>query len=211
MRKPNYELKAKVISNGMAKIQRQVSLTFFRKMEEDKALVLNGEIQEQWKPMSIGMAKLYQEMFQEEYQEEYQECIRVNNASYHRTKRLREKIENMLLSGQCIFLTLTFTNETLENTNQDTRKRYVKRYLKEVSNQYVANIDYGSKNEREHYHAIVLCDSVNYSFWHKYGAIKGEIIKLEDTASKKLSKYVNKLTNHAIKETVRRNCVIYSR
>ena len=152
MRKPNYELKAKVISNGMAKIQRQVSLTFFRKMEEDKALVLNGENQEQWKPMSIGMAKLYQEMFQEEYQEEYQECIRVNNASYHRTKRLREKIENMLLSGQCIFLTLTFTNETLENTNQDTRKRYVKRYLKEVSNQYVANIDYGSKNEREHYH-----------------------------------------------------------
>lgn len=211
MKKPNYELKAKVISNGMAKLVNQIHLTFFRQMEEDKALALTGELIEQWKPLHIETAKMYVEMFHDEFNEEYQECIRVNNATRQRNRRLKEHIENMLVSGQCIFLTLTFTDNTLERTNEDTRKRYVKRYLKEVSSQYVANIDYGSKNEREHYHAIVLCDKVDYSFWHKYGAIKGELIKVEDNASKRLSKYVNKLTNHAIKETTRRNCIIYSR
>ena len=209
--KPNYDLKAKVISNGMAKWQREISLTYFKQYQEDKHLALTGELIEQWKPMSIGKANLMTQMFHEEFEEEYQECIRVNKAYYNRVCRLKEKINDMLLLGQCIFLTLTFTDKVLDNTNEDTRKRYVKRYLKDVSPLYVANIDYGAKNEREHYHAIVLGDFINYSNWHKYGAIKGELIHIENDTNKKLAKYVSKLTNHAIKETTRRNCVIYSR
>ncbi len=207
--KPNYELKAKLIENGKVKLKELINLTNFKKYQEDKKQALTGIKENLNKPFPFEFAQM---LLEDNFNDiERIECDKILNASYHRTKRLSDRIQNMLLSGQCIFLTLTFTDKVLESTNQDTRKRYVKRYLKEVSNQYVANIDYGSKNEREHYHAIVLCDKVKYSFWHKYGAIKGEIIKLEDNTSKKLGKYVAKLTNHAIKETVRRNCVIYSR
>lgn len=212
MNKPNYELKAKVISNGMAQKQREISLTFFKQSQQDKILLETGEIIEQWKPLDIKTAQFYLDMFLEEYPEEYQECKRVNKASYQRTKRLKDKIQDMILKGNCIFLTLTFTNDVLDSTNQDTRKRYVKRFLKSVSNQYVANIDYGKKYEREHYHAIVLCDDkIDHNLW-KYGNIDFERVRVnEDTSSVKMAKYINKLTNHAIKETVRRNCVIYSR
>lgn len=141
---------------------------------------------------------------------EWQEAKKINNASYKRTIRLKERIHKMLNSGQCIFLTLTFSNDTLLNTTLDTRRRYVARYLKRNCIEYVANIDYGKKNDREHYHAVVLCDKVNYSDWHNIGAIKGEKVR-NNNDFMKLAKYVDKLTNHAIKETTKRNHLIYSR
>lgn len=140
---------------------------------------------------------------------DWKEARKINNCYYHRACRLRKRIENYLSIGNCIFLTLTFTNDTLKNTNKDTRKQYVVRYLKSCSDYYVANIDYGAKNHREHYHAIVVSDSVNYSLWRKYGAINGQRVR-GYVCEKKLSKYISKLTNHAIKETTKRNAIIYS-
>lgn len=140
----------------------------------------------------------------------WQEAKKINNASYKRTLRLKERIQKMLLMGQCQFLTLTFSNGTLQTTTEETRKKYIRRYLKENSIHYVANIDFGGKNGREHYHAIVLTEKVNYTDWHIHGAIKAEKIKTSEDFTA-LAKYVNKLANHAIKETTRRNHLIYSR
>jgi hypothetical protein len=78
---------------------------------------------------------------------------------------------------------------------------------------YVANIDYGAKNKREHYHALINCDKIDFSNWRKYGNINAERVKNKDIESDKikLSKYIAKLSNHAIKETTKRSCLIYSR
>lgn len=143
---------------------------------------------------------------------EYLECIKINKASYERTKRLRNRVTDMLVSGNCIFLTLTFTDDTLANTSSKQRRVAVTRYLKLFNAKYVANIDFGAKNHREHYHAIIQCDNVDYSKWI-YGAINGEKIVNRDisTDSVKLAKYVAKLSNHAIKETTKRSSLIYSR
>ena len=209
--KPNYQLKAKVIENGLAQTQREISLTFYKEYQQDFILETTGELLELNKPMDYKAAKILYEYYMQNCPLEYLEAIKVNHAYRERKARLQNKINDMIQNNNCIFLTLTFTNDTLNSTSEDTRKKYVKRYLKSVSSQYVANIDYGAKKEREHYHAIVIGDKINYSFWHKYGAIKGEKIIMQDTTSIKLAKYVSKLTNHAIKETTRRNCVIYSR
>lgn len=209
--KPNYELKAKVIENGLAQTQREISLTFYKQYQQELNYELSGELLELNKPLDYKVAQMLYEYYMQSCPLEYKEAIKVNHAYYERKTRLQNKISDMIQNHNCIFLTLTFTNDTLNSTSEDTRKKYVKRYLKSVSSQYVANIDYGAKKEREHYHAIVIGDKINYSFWHKYGAIKGEKIILQDTTSIKLAKYVSKLTNHAIKETTRRNCVIYSR
>lgn len=140
------------------------------------------------------------------------EGIRINNARYHRVGRLRKRIESIInTTNNSFFLTLTFTNESLEKLSEKTRRRYVHYYLKSISNNYVANIDYGKRNHREHYHAVVQCDFIDYKLW-KYGSLDFEYINIfDDSCSDRLSKYVAKLCNHAIKETTKRNHLIYSK
>ena len=136
---------------------------------------------------------------------------KINQASYRRSNRLKDRITGYMRTGQCIFVTLTFTDEVLNNTSESTRRQYVSRYLKSISNCYVANIDYGVDDRythREHYHAVIMIDYINVRW--KYGFSWFE--KIHKTSSeKKLAKYITKLCNHAIKESTKRCCYIYSR
>lgn len=134
----------------------------------------------------------------------------VNQSSVKRIQRIKHRIANSILTGQAIFTTLTFNDKTLNSTTPQTRRKYVTLYLKANCSHYVANIDYGKLNEREHYHAINIGE-LNLSQWHKYGAIKVERIGKTDKDITKLAKYVAKLTNHAIKETTKAPRIIYSR
>ena len=137
------------------------------------------------------------------------EAIRIHNAKVHRVTRLKRRIES-ICSERAYFLTLTFTDDVLSRTDEKTRRKYVSRSLKSISSDYVANIDYGSKNEREHYHAVVRADYIDYHFW-SYGIMYAEVISSNDDSFLLLSKYVSKLTNHAIKETCKRKAIIYSK
>lgn len=145
--------------------------------------------------------------------EELKECEKINYATYKRVQRLRNRVETILLNGSSCFITLTFNDETLNTTNEKQRRVFVSRYLKQYNCQYVANVDYGSKNHREHYHALINCDKVNFKPWRKYGNINARRVRNKDIESDKtkLSKYIGKLSNHAIKETTKRSCLIYSR
>lgn len=143
---------------------------------------------------------------------EYNEALKINNAFYQRLKRLRARVSNMLNNGECTFLTLTFTDETLTSTSAKERRVLVSRYLKRFNALYVANIDFGKANHREHYHALINSADIDYSVWHEYGAIKGEKVRfVSGDSCVKLSKYVCKLANHAIKETTKRSALLYSR
>ena len=139
------------------------------------------------------------------------ETKKINQANYKRVKNLKYRI-NKMLDRPCLFLTLTFSDKTLQDyPKKESLHRFVKRYLEKVGYQlkYVANVDYGTQNGRIHYHAVIQADSVEPSFWHKYGAIKIEQITNRNHIA--LSKYLSKLTNHAIKETAQCNRIIYSR
>lgn len=195
MAKCNYVKKAEVMKTGVCRIVKNYDLMnantdFLRSLDIDKEYV-----HALW---TYGLDFI-------------KEARRINKASFKRTTRLRNRIKEYMAKGQCLFLTLTFTDLTLNNTSEATRKKYVKNYLKSVSDYYVANIDYGGQNGREHYHAIVVADKVDYSTWHTYGAIKGEKVRLNDESVARLPKYINKLTNHAIKDTTKHVSIIYSR
>lgn len=161
----------------------------------------------------MNVNELFQYCVNNGLTKEFKECFKINQASYKRTNRLKQRIESMLLDGACLFLTLTFNDDTLANTTPKERRVAVSRYLKTFNCRYVANIDFGSKNHREHYHAVINCDNVNYALWRKYGNINGEKIRNKDIKSDKtkLAKYICKLSNHAIKETTNRSSLIYSR
>lgn len=139
------------------------------------------------------------------------EARKINLASYKRVERLKDRIASYLSLGQCIFVTLTFNDETMQKYNEKQRRTLVSRYLKRCSDKYVANIDYGNDDKyshREHYHALVLSDYISdkwdggFSWFEKVHRIDSE---------KCLAKYISKLCNHAIKDSTKRACYIYSR
>jgi len=196
--KPNYELKAKVLNSGLCKLVKN-------KEREQYLFDREGIVS------YCASNKLIDFVIDNNVSSsDLEEAHKVNYASYKRVKRLKERIERYLTMGECIWLTLTFTDDILAKTNQETRRKYVSRFLKSQSASYVANIDYGKQTEREHYHALVLCDYLDKSKW-LYGFSYTERVKNHVNAAAKLSKYVSKLTNHAIKETTKRQVYIYSR
>lgn len=134
----------------------------------------------------------------------------LNRASYYRTARLKERIREAVLSGSAWFITITFSPETLAKTNEKTRRVYVSRWLRSLTPFYVANIDYGLKNEREHYHAVITSDKRPPKSW-SYGFVDILKVKTTETDTKRVSKYISKLTNHAIKNTTKSKRIIYSR
>lgn len=88
-------------------------------------------------------------------------CRNLSRSEYQRAKRVLARIKPWIDSGRAVFFTLTFTDETLSKTNGKTRRRYVSRLLSRNCERYLANIDFGSDNHREHYHAIAtLSDDV---------------------------------------------------
>lgn len=144
----------------------------------------------------------------------YLEALKIDKASRNRVQRLRSRIEELVFSGSAIFATLTFTDVVLDKTSPETRRKYVTRFLKSQSEFYVANIDFGEKNGREHYHAVIYVDpnhGIALDKWRKYGQINVERVRASDKAPLKISKYISKLTNHAIKETAACCRLIYSR
>lgn len=152
--------------------------------------------------------------FCDEYNAMLPELFRINNADFMRRNRLNKRVADILMCGDdpC-FVTFTFNDETLAKRNPDSRRQAVRRYLNSLCNLYVANIDFGNENGREHYHAV--CDRNPGSEWDtkfNYGFIKIEKIRIDENATtERLSRYVSKLTNHAIKETTKRCALIYSR
>ena len=162
---------------------------------------------------SVSLAELQNECIYNELGNVYNEIAKIDNASCHRASRLRKRIESMLLNGDCLFLTLTFNDNTLNQTSEDTRRQYVRKYLKSFNCPYVANIDFGADNGREHYHAVINTSHIDLALWRVYGNINVERVRNKsiELSKTRLSKYISKLSNHAIKETTRRCCLIYSR
>ncbi len=141
---------------------------------------------------------------------ELKECIKIDHSRNARVYRLRKRVGNILKTGSALFLTLTFTDKTLNDTNEKQRRRYVREFLSRFNSLYVGNVDYGKLNHREHYHALIALDRLD-THLYKYGDLDVRRVRIRDGADSKISKYIAKLTNHAIKETTKRSALIYSR
>ena len=143
-------------------------------------------------------------------------CRKITKARFERVKRCKLRIKGIVFDGDAIFLTLTFKPEVLENTSLQTRRKYVTRLLKLYCAKYVANIDWGKKNDREHYHAIVECNAENAEKLKKAWQDKCGFADFRKVGSKeddlaKTTKYINKLSAHCYKDTTHMHRVIYSR
>lgn len=111
------------------------------------------------------------------------------------------------------FLTLTFNDRSM-GFKAEYRRDLVGRTLNAHCEDYIANVDYGKLNEREHFHAVVVANDIVeeerdgkkrfVSPWldeyaSKYGYYKVEIVGITPEDTSKLSRYIAKLCNHSIK------------
>lgn len=144
------------------------------------------------------------------------ECERIRKNTYQQIKKIHDHL-CFLCDGNwdLFFMTFTFNDKTLETTTRKTRRDRISRLLNDFSEDYILNIDYGEKNEREHFHAIVcISDSKNKSYpiekkgyvnfpyfddKYKYGYYSAELCRITPDDKKRLSGYISKLTLHSIK------------
>ena len=201
------EIKIEVLNNG---IDKKVS------REKKEAFNNSLSLPSYWEGFNNETGELelklspYWEYMKKINSDLYLDCAnRLNESKYRKAKRVKGKIEKIVNTGSALFITLTFKTDILAKTSPLTRRTYVRKYLKANCKNYVANVDYGAKNGREHYHAIVEND-INLKEWHKMGAVKVEHIRVSEKDLKRVSLYISKLTAHALKvQTLTR--LIYSR
>lgn len=127
---------------------------------------------------------------------------------WKKSQRLKPAIAYML-NFPCIFLTFTFSEESLQY-HPLYRARSVKSFLDLYSDLYVYNKDFGKLNGREHYHALIVADRVDYSDY-KLGIINGERVRNCKSSEKRLCRYIAKITNHAVKDGTQGSRVVKSK
>lgn len=159
--------------------------------------------------------------------EELKAFQQMQHAKKVKAKRMEQDIIKALSKGYgYMFATLTFEDKYINKREPRTRRKYIKKYLEQFDG-YIANIDYGKDNGREHYHAIIFIKSEildhfeteihkdkKKQFCHylkkeqlpvwKYGhySLEKEYKNLqneEDKSPRKLSNYIAKINNHSLK------------
>lgn len=202
----DYKIKANSLELGLPAIAKKVSYCYYMHFNNRFSSDIEFD-----NVLSLKTVYEIEEFYRKYYPAEWKEAFRINQADYKRKKRLKARICEMI-KEPCVFLTLTFTDDCLKSINLETMRKYVRRYLKIFSDTYIANIDFGELNERVHYHALAVNNGTfDFNDW-KCGNVDFERVADSDQlTATKLAQYVSKLTNHAIKETTKRSCIIYSR
>jgi hypothetical protein len=185
------ELKELVLSTDAYKEQRQLNRIIYKNQLLDDFYEIK-------------------ESFNEKYELKAWECIEaLADSKRKKAKRIKKRNTTIIQHGDAYFLTLTFTDHTLASTTEKTRRIYVSRYLKEISSYYVANIDYGKTTQREHYHAVINMPHSKIKWL--YGHSLAKKIRDREIDNTRTSKYMSKISNHALKDSGRFKRLIYSR
>ena len=143
------------------------------------------------------------------------EYERVLKARYMKSSRIKRRLVYLLSGYEYIwFCTFTFNNNYINKCTR-TKRDLIKMVLNLYDFKYMLNIDYGKNTEREHYHCILAtnCDlDINEIFQFYYEGGFSFSIKCKNGLNdlKRLSKYLDKLTNHCIKATTKRQRILYN-
>lgn len=148
------------------------------------------------------------------------ECFKIYNANKQRKKNNWNEICKWAFAiskivsfkdFKIVFGTLTFKDKVLKNTSQRTRARYVTQFLNKETFHYIANIDFGSKKNREHYHFLALIkENMNMKNW-KHGSNKVQVVPFTKKDIKSTKNYLLKLNNHSYKESTKQKRILRDR
>lgn len=151
-----------------------------------------------------------------EYFEPNKEFEKILCARYMKVSRLKKRFIYLLSRFEKIyFCTFTFDNVYITKCDR-TKRDLIKDTLNSFSSDihYILNVDYGKKNEREHYHCLVgtnNTDDFRKFLKEQYPYFTScDLIHKEKKDVLKISKYINKLSNHCIKDTTKNKRIVYN-
>lgn len=137
------------------------------------------------------------------------------NARIQKVGRIKKRLLYLLLRYKYIwFCTFTFSDKYI-NKSERTKRDLIKSVLNTHDFKYILNIDYGKQTQRQHFHCILATNTdmdINQYFQNFYDggfSLSIQCKKGVDDLSR-LTKYINKLVNHCIKATTRRQRLVYN-
>ena len=142
------------------------------------------------------------------------EYERILSARYMKVSRVKKRLVYLLYNFRYIwFCTFTFDDYYIDKCDR-TKKNLIKKCINKFDFKYILNVDYGKKTERQHYHCII---ATNYKFdldkylKEHYMCFSSALLCNTDiTDLKRLTKYINKLSNHCVKASTKRERIIYN-
>lgn len=145
-----------------------------------------------------------------------QDYENILSSRYHKVSRVKQHLVYMIMKRKYhYFITFTFDDDYIQCCDR-TKRDAVKKAIKSINADvlYIMNIDFGSKTEREHFHVLLGTDSPTDLVSHfssEYPCFfKVMPIYLSDRSITKISKYINKLSNHCIKDSTRNRRIVYN-
>lgn len=141
---------------------------------------------------------------------------RVLCARYMKVSRVKKHFIYLIYRYKFLyFVTFTFDNDLLKCCER-TQKDYIKKSLlgfdKDIK--YILNADYGSQTERLHYHCICATnvDGNFLEFIRDHYPCRSNVeqINIASDDIKRLSKYINKLSNHCVKDSTKKRRIVYN-
>ena len=137
------------------------------------------------------------------------------NARIQKVGRIKKRLLYLLLRYNFIwFCTFTFSDKYI-NKSERTKRDLIKSVLNTHDFKYILNIDYGKQTQRQHFHCILATDidmDVDQYFKNFYDggfSLSIQCKKGIDDLTR-LTKYIDKLVNHCIKATTRRQRLVYN-
>ena len=137
------------------------------------------------------------------------------NARVQKVGRIKKRLLYLLIRYKYIwFCTFTFSDNYI-NKCERTKRDLIKSVLNTHDFKYILNIDYGKNTQRQHFHCILATDidmDINQYFQNYYNGGYSLSIQckkgIDDLT--RLTKYIDKLVNHCIKATTRRQRLVYN-
>lgn len=141
--------------------------------------------------------------------DELKAFLQIKNSNMNTKRNIKQFIQfySIFRSVKLVFCTFTFDDYYLSLSYDYRRKKLIK-YLKSTFLDYIGNVDYGSCNHREHYHAVCVVKNSDYIRLFKdksdyllnidYSPYLMGLCHVEHVYSD-CSYYISKLSNHALK------------
>ena len=139
---------------------------------------------------------------------------KILNARYNKISRIKKRLVYLFSEYKYIwFCTFTFNDHYINKTTR-TKRDLIKNCINQKDFKFILNIDYGKRTEREHYHCILATNediNINDYFQDIYPCFSLSILcKNGLTDFKRLSKYINKLVNHCVKASTKKQRILYN-
>lgn len=147
-----------------------------------------------------------------EYNDTYEKLL---NARIQKVGRIKKRLLYLLLRYAHVwFCTFTFSDKYI-NKSERTKRDLIKSVLQSHDFKYILNIDYGKSTQRQHFHCVLATNidmDVNQFFqsFYKGGYSLSIPCKKGVDDLTRLTKYIDKLVNHCIKATTKKQRLVYN-